>query len=170
MYSPAGSRQSSVGRPRNMRHCYSDNIAFSALTLLVGRQEGHPACKNRVVRCWHGYLSGARCRLAYVPADATATHCLASVKSRLVLPFWYWLTWVVLEKGPLNVCVLLGQHARETAIDCRVATNGNTVIQVRRGSRSDRPSYYIGCGLRREYGSRRPCSCTRPLVEPRRHT
>jgi len=24
-------------------------IAFSALTLLVGRQEGHPACKNRVV-------------------------------------------------------------------------------------------------------------------------
>ena len=48
--------------------------AFSALTLLVGRQEGHPACKNRVVRCWHGYLSGARCRLAYGPADASATH------------------------------------------------------------------------------------------------
>jgi len=30
---------------------------------------------------------------------------LASVKSRLVLPFWYWLTWVVPEKGPLNGCV-----------------------------------------------------------------
>jgi len=29
---------------------------------------------------------------------------LASVKSRLVLPFWYRLTWVVPEKGPLNVC------------------------------------------------------------------
>ena len=50
--------------------------AFSALTLLVGRQEGHPACKNWVVRCWCGYLSRARCRLAYNPADATATHCL----------------------------------------------------------------------------------------------
>ena len=50
--------------------------AFSALTLLVGWQEGHPACKNWVVGCWHGYLSGARCRLAYGPADATATHCL----------------------------------------------------------------------------------------------
>ena len=51
--------------------------AFSALTLLVGRQEGHPACKKtRVVGYWHGYLSGARCRLAYGPADATATHCL----------------------------------------------------------------------------------------------
>jgi len=36
-------------------------------------------------------------------------HChslyLASVKSRLVLPFWYRLTRVVPEKGPLNVCV-----------------------------------------------------------------
>ena len=26
--------------------------AFSALALLVGRQEGHPACKNWVVGCW----------------------------------------------------------------------------------------------------------------------
>jgi len=50
--------------------------AFSALTLLVGRQEGHPACKNWVVGCWSGCLSGARCRLAYGPADAAATHCL----------------------------------------------------------------------------------------------
>ena len=42
-------------------------------------------------------------------------HChslsLASVKSRLVFPFWYRLTWVVPDKGPLNglcvcVCVL----------------------------------------------------------------
>ena len=47
--------------------------AFSALTLLVERQEGHPACKKTE---WRGYLSGARCRLAYGPADATATHCL----------------------------------------------------------------------------------------------
>ena len=51
-------------------------LAFSALMLLVGRQEGHLACKNRVVGYWRGYLSGARCRLAYGPADATATHCL----------------------------------------------------------------------------------------------
>jgi len=36
-------------------------------------------------------------------------HChslsLASVKSRLVLPFWYWLTRVIPDKGPLNGCV-----------------------------------------------------------------
>jgi len=30
---------------------------------------------------------------------------LASVKSRLVLPFWYRLTRVVPKKGPLNGCV-----------------------------------------------------------------
>ena len=47
-------------------HCLFPD-AFSALTLLVARQEGHPACKK---------LSGARCRLAYGPANATATHCL----------------------------------------------------------------------------------------------
>ena len=30
--------------------------------------------KNWVMMCWHGYLSGARCKwLAYDPADATAT-------------------------------------------------------------------------------------------------
>ena len=83
--------------------------AFSALTLLVGRQEGHPACKKQVVGCWRGCLSGAWCRLAYGPADAIATHSpsLASVTSRLVLSFWYRLTWIVPEKGPLNVCVLV---------------------------------------------------------------
>jgi len=57
--------------------CVAKVSAFSALTLLVGRQEGHPACKKlRVVGYWYGYLSGAGCRLAYGPADATATHCL----------------------------------------------------------------------------------------------
>ena len=50
--------------------------ACSALTLLVGQQEGIRPVKNWVVGCWHGYLSEARCRLAYGPADATATHGL----------------------------------------------------------------------------------------------
>jgi len=59
------------------------------------------------VGCWRSYLSGVRYRLAYGPADAIATQSLGSVKSRLVLPFWYRLTRVVQEKGPLNgsVCV-----------------------------------------------------------------
>jgi len=38
---------------------------------------------------------------------------LASVKSRLVLPFWYRLTRVVPEKGPLNGCVCVCYAGRE---------------------------------------------------------
>jgi len=57
-----------------LHYVTATEFAFSALTLLVGRQQGHPACKNRVVRYWHGYVSGARCKwVAYGPADATAT-------------------------------------------------------------------------------------------------
>ena len=86
-------------------HCIlCSGDAFSALMLLVGRQEGNLAWKNWVVRCWRGYLSGARCRLCIWPSWC---HChslsLASVKSsRLVLPFWYRLTRVVPDEGPLN--------------------------------------------------------------------
>ena len=84
---------------------YLFSYAFNALTLLVGRQEGHAACKNWVVRYWCGYLSGAWCKwFEYGPADATATpSSLAPVKSRLIylsgagLPRLSW-------KKPLNGC------------------------------------------------------------------
>jgi len=91
----------SLGSPGK---CTSYHNAFSALMLLVGWQEGRSSCKNWVVGCWSGYLSGSKCRLAYGPADATATHCLFS-KIQIDLPFWYRLTWVVPEKRPLNVCM-----------------------------------------------------------------
>ena len=32
-----------------------------------------------MVGCWHGYLSGARCRLAYGPADATVS-CFSKIQ------------------------------------------------------------------------------------------
>ena len=77
------------------------SFAFSALTLLVGRQERHSACKKTWVAgyCleWDADLHIAQ----LMPLPLT----LASVKSRLVLPFWYWLTWVVPDRGPLNGCV-----------------------------------------------------------------
>ena len=53
---------------------------------LGGRKVIRPV-KNWVVGCWRGYVSGSRCRFAYGPADATATHSCFS-KSRLVLPSW----------------------------------------------------------------------------------
>ena len=74
--------------------------------------------------CWCGYLSGSRCRLfACGPADATASQTplsFASFKSRLVLPFWYQLTQVVMEKRPLNVCSSSGSSS------CRVLFCWNT--------------------------------------------
>ena len=87
----------------NMIHNIS---AFSAFTLLVGWQEGHPACKK---------LSGGVLVCLSVWSEMQTCiwpgwcHChslsLASVKSRLVLPFWYQLTRVVPDKGPSNRCV-----------------------------------------------------------------
>ena len=143
-------------------------FAFSALTLLVGRQEGHPACRKTewwgvgVVVCLE---QGADLHMALltplpltvscsskiqigftflVPAHpgspgkrAVKRVCVTNVlfvvlvrwqeghpackkmsgwvlawlsvfcfsKSRLVLPFWYRLTWLVPEEGPLmGVC------------------------------------------------------------------
>jgi len=79
--------------------------AFSALTLLVGRQEGHPACKKQSggVLAWLSIWSEVQTCIW-----PSCCHChslsLAPVKSRLVLPFWYQLTQVVLEKRPLNGC------------------------------------------------------------------
>jgi len=81
--------------------CSSVNTnAFSALTSLGGRKGIRPV-KNWMVRYWHGYLSGARCKWsAYGPADATATpSSLTPVKIQNGLPFWCRLTQVVLEKG-----------------------------------------------------------------------
>ena len=43
---------------------------------------------------------------------------LASVKSRLGLPFWYRLTQVVPEKGPLNGCVCVCNCTASTNILC----------------------------------------------------
>ena len=101
------------------RCCYLANNkvfahAFSALTLLVGRQEGHPACKKNewwgagVVICLE---RGADLHMAQLmPLPLTVSRF---GKIHIGLPFWYWLTRVVLDKGPLNVCVnVCVAHAR----------------------------------------------------------
>ena len=92
---------------RTVEFCvHLHSSAFSALMLLVGRQEEHPACKK---------LSGGV--LAWLSDWSEVQTCiwprwchchslsLASVKSRLVFPLWYWLTRGVPDKGPLNGCV-----------------------------------------------------------------
>jgi len=85
---------------------FSFGHVFSALTLLLGRQEGHPACKKLrgEVLAWLSVCS--ELQTCIWPSWC---HCysqsLVLVKSRLVLPSWYWLTRIVPEKGPLNGCV-----------------------------------------------------------------
>jgi len=82
------------------------NHLLSALTLLVGRQEGHPACKKLSGRVLVWLSVCSELQTCIWPSW---WHChslsVASVKSGLVLPFWYRLTWVVREKGLLNVCM-----------------------------------------------------------------
>jgi len=63
-------------------------LAFSALMLLVGWQEGHPAVKKTewwdagMVVCLgqgadlHVVVSGVKCIFTYDPGDAIATHYL----------------------------------------------------------------------------------------------
>jgi len=102
---------SSLFTIRDATLCYS----FSALTLLVGRQEGHPACKKLSGRvlAWLSVWSEVQ-----TCTQPSWCHChtlsLAPVKSRMVLPFWYRLTWVVPEKGPLKGCVCV----RDAILTC----------------------------------------------------
>ena len=105
--------------------------SFSALTLLVGRQEGHSACKKLSggVLAWLSVWSEVQTCIR-----PSWCHChslsLASVKSRLVLPFWYRLTWVFPEKGPLNGCVLLFIQLSSSwqDISCHDMSHGLSVV------------------------------------------
>jgi len=94
---------------------------------LVGRQEGHPACKK---------LSGGVLEWLCVWCEVqtciwpSGFHChslsLAPVKSRLVLPFWYRLTWVVLDRGPLNGCV-----CKQAGLECGLMwTKGTMAVHI----------------------------------------
>jgi len=51
-------------------------------------------CPERDADCLH--------TVQLMPLHPQTPSSLASSKSRLVLPFWYWLAQVVLEKRPLT--------------------------------------------------------------------
>ena len=81
-------------------------MTFSALTLLVGRQEGHPAVK-KTERCGAGtviYLErGADLHMAPLMPLPLTVSCFSKIQ--IGSPFWYRLTRVVPGKGPLTGCV-----------------------------------------------------------------
>jgi len=80
--------------------------ASSALTMLVGRQEGHPACKKTewwvagMVICLE---RGADLHMAQLMPLPLTVSCFSEIQTGLA--FWYWLNRVVLDKGPINMCV-----------------------------------------------------------------
>ena len=87
-----------------MRSKINDDF-HAALTLLVGRKGIRPVTKLSCgVLAWLSVWSEVQTCIW-----PSGFHChslsLASVKSTLVLPFWYRLTRVVPGKGPLNGCV-----------------------------------------------------------------
>jgi len=97
---------------------YLVSCAFSALTPLVGWQEGHPPCKKLSggVLAWLSVWS--KVQTCIWPSGC---HChslsLASVKSRLVLPFWYRLTRIVSAvKGVLYLHTHTRARNRLTAL------------------------------------------------------
>jgi len=108
--------------------------------LLVGRQEGHLACKKLSggVLAWLSVWSEVQTWIR-----PSWCHChslsLASVKCRLVLLFWYRLTWVVLDIGPLNgcMCVCVRVHLlsllQARCPSCR-PTNSVKALKARYGS------------------------------------
>jgi len=100
-----------------------DSVGWAA-----GKASTH---KNWVMRCWCGYLSGARCKwFAYGPADANATSSssLTTLKSRMALPFRYWLTQVVMEKRP---------HSEQARLIGRKYTRQMTVQRMNHGCHPD---------------------------------
>jgi len=98
-----------------LTNVHDHSITFSALTLLVGRQEGHPACKKLSggvlmwLCVWDEVQICTRSRWCYCHSLSLAPvnpDCF----TRMVLPFWCWLAQVVLEKRPLSECSVVSNH------------------------------------------------------------
>jgi len=81
-------------------------FAFSALTLLVGRQEGHLACKKLsggVLAKLSVWGEVQTLHIAQLMPLALTVSCFSKIQ--IGFTFWYRPTWVVPDKGPLNGCV-----------------------------------------------------------------
>jgi len=92
-------------------------LAFNALTLLIGRQEGHLACKKTE---WFGagiaicLERGADLHMAQLMPLPLTVSCFSRIQ--IGLPFWYQLTQVVPEKGLLNRCVYVCKGILESIL------------------------------------------------------
>ena len=89
-------------------------------------------------------------------------HChslsLASVKSRLVLPFWYQLTWVVPDKGPLNGCVCVCSNVFLFVLCCYCKHDATADISSFASAFITVPSSLLIASLSADYSHCRPPS------------
>ena len=100
-YGPANA--AATPKPHNiLRHLIQTSVLWRCW--LGGRQGIRPVKLSGGVLAWLSVWSEVQTCIW-----PSRCHChslsLASINSRLDLPFWYQLTWVVPEKGPLNGCV-----------------------------------------------------------------
>jgi len=102
-------------RVYDSRHLQAD--AFSALTLLVGRQEGHPACKKLSGICLERDADLHTAQL--MPSLPLTVSCFSKIQ--IGLPFLYRFSRVVPEKGPLNggMCVCVCVCVCHLQADCK---------------------------------------------------
>jgi len=106
----------------------------NALTLLVGRQEGHPACKK--TEWWGTGMAiclerGADLHMAQLMPLPLTVSC--SSKIQIGSTFWPRLTRVVLDKGPLNGCVCVytvfkNRNEVKNFINCTTTTTTTTIF------------------------------------------
>jgi len=126
-------------------------VAFSALTLLVGRQEGHPACKKY----------GGWWRWALVSLDGVAPSRIVSVSASVNLPLhhkvqkfssgtsspgssrkkgrktvvvWWW--WLLFYNGYGSCCRHLYVHNYRDAAECKSNCSDTSVHET--GRQTDR--------------------------------
>jgi len=92
---------------------YSFLLVFSLPSVLwrcwLGSRKGIRPVKNWVVGCWHGYLPGARCRLAYaqrIPLPLTVS-CFSKIQTgfTFLVPTHLGST----GQRPLNGCVCVSR-------------------------------------------------------------
>jgi len=101
------------------------------LTLLVGLQEGHPACKK--TEWWGAGMvicleQGADLHMAQqIPLPLTVS-CFSKIQ--IGLPFWYRLNRVVPDKGPLNGCVCVCVRFDRKLL---IADTGVTAVILQQG-------------------------------------
>jgi len=84
--------------PSVLWHCWFDIKTSIRPAKIEQWGVGVVICLERGADCLHTV------QLIPLPSQNLIVTCLVEIQARLVLPFWYWLTQVVLRKKPLNRC------------------------------------------------------------------